>query len=78
MVAEFEDTELLRQCGQCAGGLFAASTVIEQHTIEHYRVEVIGSVETARIRFYAFSPEQRVTDPAVAAIIQTAHEQIFG
>lgn len=78
VVAEFEDNELLKEYGQRGGGLFAASTVIEQHTVEHYRVEVIGRVETACLRFYAISPEQRVTNPAVAAIIQTAHEQIFG
>jgi len=78
VIAEFEDNELLKEYGQRGGGLFASSSIIEAHTIEHYRVEVIARIETTRIRFYAISPEQRVSNPAVAAIIQTAHEDIFG
>ena len=78
VVAEFEDNELLKEYGQRGGGLFVASTIIEEHTLQHYRVKPIGCIETARLRFYAISPEKRVTNPAVAAIIQSAHEQIFG
>ena len=78
VVAEFEDNELLKEHGQRGGGLFAASTVMEEHTLEHYKVKLLGRIETARIRFYAISPEKRVTNPAVAAIIRAAHEEIFG
>ena len=78
VVAEFEDNELLKEYGQQGGGLFAASTMIQKHTLAHYKVQVVGTVESATIRFYAISQERRVTNPAVTAIIQTAHEQIFG
>lgn len=78
VVAEFEDTELLKEYGQNGGGLFASSSIIEAHTLKHFKVKVAGRVDAARLRFYAISPERRVTNPAVAAIIETAHQEIFG
>lgn len=78
VVAEFEDSELLKEYGQRGGGLFAASTVIEDHTLQHYKVKTVGRIETARMRFYAISPERRVTNPAVSAVIETAKQKVFG
>ncbi len=72
MVAEFEDSELLKEYGQIGGGLFAASTVIEEHTLQHYRVKPLGQLESTRMRYYAISPERRLTNPAVIAIIEAA------
>lgn len=78
VVAEFEDNELLKEYGQRGGGVFAASSIIEAQTLQHYKVRVIGRIATAHIRFYAISTERRVTNPAVAAIIESAEKDIFG
>ena len=78
VIAEFEDSELLKEYGQAGGGLFAASTVIEEHTLRHYRVKTLGHLEAARMRYYAISPERRITNPAVTAIIEAAKREIFG
>jgi LysR family transcriptional activator of nhaA len=78
VIAEFEDSELLKEHGQAGGGLFAASTVIEEHTLRHYRVKALGQLESARMRYYAISPERRITNPAVTAIIESAKREIFG
>ena len=78
VIAEFEDSELLKEYGQAGGGLFAASTVIEEHTLRHYRVKTLGQLEAARMRYYAISPERRITNPAVTAIIEAAKREIFG
>lgn len=78
VIAEFEDSELLKEYAEDGGGLFAASTVIEEHTLQHYRVKVLGELESTRMRYYAISPERRVTNPAVTAIIEAAEREIFG
>lgn len=78
VVAEFEDNELLKEYGQRGGGVFAASSIIDEHTLGHYKVERIGKLDAARLRFYAISPERRITNPAVAAIVEAAHERIWG
>jgi LysR family transcriptional activator of nhaA len=72
VIAEFEDSELLKEYGQAGGGLFAASAVIEEHTLRHYQVKVLGQLESIRMRYYAISPERRITNPAVTAIIEAA------
>ena len=77
VIAEFEDSELLKEYGQAGGGLFAASTVIEEHTLQHYGVEALGQLESTRMRYYAISPERRVTNLAVTAIIEAAKREIF-
>lgn len=78
VVAEFEDSELLKEHAQAGGGIFAASTLIEEHTLKNYRVKPLGRMKAARTRYYAISPERRFSNPAVATIIETAHREIFG
>ena len=78
VVAEFEDSELLKEYAQAGGGLFAASALSEEHTLKNYRVQVLGQMKSARMRYFAISPERRISNPAVTTIIETAHREIFG
>src|ERR1051326_453863 len=75
--AEFEDSELLKEYGQDGGGLFATSTMLEKHTLLHYRVKVIGRVESVRMRYYAISTERRTRNAAVTLIINQARREVF-
>jgi LysR family transcriptional activator of nhaA len=75
---EFEDSELLKEYGRDGGGLFATSTMIERHTLNHYRVRVIGRLKSVRMRYYAISPERKITNPAVTLIVAQARRKIFG
>lgn len=77
IVAEFEDSELLKESGQAGLGVFAASAVIEQHTLRHYRVKVIGRLDTVRMKYYAISTERSIRNPAIVAIVEAAHREIF-
>jgi LysR family transcriptional activator of nhaA len=72
VVAEFEDSELLKEYAQQGAGLFAASKLIEENTLRHYQVKLVGQLDAIRMRYYAFSPERRITNPAVTAIIDAA------
>jgi LysR family transcriptional activator of nhaA len=75
--AEFEDSELLKEYGQDGGGLFATSTMIEKHTLSHYRAKLVGRVESIRMQYYAISPERRITNPAVTLIVDQSRRKLF-
>ena len=77
VIAEFEDSELLKEHAQTGSGLFAASALIEEHTLKNYRVKLLGRMKAARMRYYAISPERRFSNPAVTTIIEAAHREIF-
>jgi LysR family transcriptional regulator, transcriptional activator of nhaA len=77
IVAEFEDSALLKVFGKAGDGLFAAPTAIEEDVKQQYQVTVIGRVPEVRERFYAISVERRLKHPAVLAISSAAREDLF-
>ena len=72
VVAEFEDSALLKVFGQSGLGLFPAATALEQPICKQYGVIVSGRLEDVRERFYAISVERRLKHPGVVAISQAA------
>jgi LysR family transcriptional activator of nhaA len=78
VIAEFEDSELLQEYGRAGGGLFAASTVLEEQLWRDYRTKSLGRMKAARMRYYAISPDRRISNPAVTTVIESAHREIFG
>ena len=77
VVAEIEDSAVLKVFGQAGVGLFAAPTVVEREVRRQYGVRVVGRVETIRERFYAISAERRIRHPAVLAISSSARRELF-
>jgi LysR family transcriptional activator of nhaA len=77
VVAEFEDSALLKVFGGDGVGLFPAPTVVEREVASQYGVEVLGRVEDVRERFYAISVERRLKHPAVVAISDAARQELF-
>ena len=78
VVAEIEDSAVLKVFGQRGAGLFAAPTVMEAEIRRQYGVRTVGRVEAVRERFYAISAERKITHPAVLAIARSARRDIFG
>lgn len=78
IVAEFEDSALLKQFGHHGEGVFPAPTAIEAEIISQYGVRVVGRTDRVVERFYAITVERRIKHPAVKAISTNAHERIFG
>jgi LysR family transcriptional activator of nhaA len=78
IVAEFEDTELLKEYGEDGGGLFAGQTVSDAHTLQHYKVRKLGELEDVQVQYFAISTERRIQNPAVKAIVESAQQEIFG
>jgi LysR family transcriptional activator of nhaA len=77
VVAEFEDSALLKVFGADGLGLFAAPAVVEEEVIAQYNVELLGRADAVKERFYAISVERRLKNPAVVAILDAAREEIF-
>lgn len=77
LVAEIEDSAVLKVFGQAGAGLFAAPSVIEDEVVRQYRVEIVGRAEAVRERFYAISVERRLKHPAVVAISEAARNHLF-
>ena len=78
IVAEFEDSELLKEYGQDGGGLFATPTVSDEHTVRNYGVQRLGELTNVRAQYFAITTEKRIENIAVKAIVDTAHNEIFG
>lgn len=72
IVAEYEDSELLKEHGATGAGLFPASSMMERHTKQHYGARLLGPLEGAQIRYYAIAMESRLKHPAVRRIIEAA------
>ena len=79
IVAEFDDSALMKVFGQEDAGIFIAPAAIEAEVeVEsQYHAVCIGRVNELKERFYAISVERRVLHPVVATIMETARESLF-
>ena len=77
VVAEIEDSAVLKVFGQRGVGLFAAPSVIEREVQRQYAVHVVRRIDAVRERFYAISVERKISHPAVLAITNAARRDIF-
>jgi LysR family transcriptional activator of nhaA len=77
VVAEFEDSALLKAFGQDGAGIFPAPVVIARALRAHFGALLVGRVPEVRERFYAITMERRLKNPAVAAICDRAREDLF-
>lgn len=72
IVAEFDDTALMKVFGQYGDGIFMGASVIEDEISRAYQVGIVGRTREVRERFYAISVERRIKHPAVVAISSSA------
>ncbi|MFP2904990.1 transcriptional activator NhaR [Pyxidicoccus sp. 3LFB2] len=77
VVAEFDDSALMKDFGRQGMGVFAAPTVIEAEVMQDYGVRVVGRAEAVRQQFYAISSERKIRHPSVVAIFEAARQEIF-
>ncbi|MBL8982152.1 MAG: LysR family transcriptional regulator, partial [Gemmatimonadetes bacterium] len=72
VIAEIEDSALLKMFGQGGLGLFPAPTAVEEDVVKRYGVKPVGRIEAVRERFYAISVERKITHPIVREITSRA------
>jgi LysR family transcriptional activator of nhaA len=77
VVAEIEDSALLKVFGQYGAGLFAAPSIVARDVKSQYGVHALGVASGVSERFYAITVERRITHPGTAAIAAAAREKLF-
>lgn len=77
VVAEFEDSALMKVFGADGVGLFVGPSVVEREVCEQHGVQIVGSLSDVRERFYAVSVERRLKHPAVLSITDVARHSLF-
>jgi LysR family transcriptional activator of nhaA len=77
IVAEIEDSALMKVFGQHGTGIFAAPIVVAEEIRAMHGVHLVGRTEDVREEFYAITVERRITHPAVAAIAEAARHGIL-
>jgi LysR family transcriptional activator of nhaA len=78
IVAEFEDSALLKVFGQRGLGFFVAPSVISAEVQRQYDVKIIGRLEGVTERYYAISLDRKLKHPAVVAISDAARARLGG
>jgi len=72
MIAEFDDSALMKAFGQKGEGIFVAPEAIKAEVERQYKVTAIGRVDEVKEQFYAISSERRVLHPVVSTVIEAA------
>jgi LysR family transcriptional activator of nhaA len=72
IIAEFDDSALIKFFAQLGHGAFCTATIIEDHVCNQYGVTVIGRTTEVKESFYAISVERKMTHPEVRLLAQTA------
>ena len=77
IVAEFDDSALMKVFGAHGKGIFPAALAIEDDIRQDFSARKIGAVEGVTEQFFAITVERRIKHPAVQAISQAARESLF-
>lgn len=77
IVAEFEDSALLKVFGQQGEGIFPIPTAIEALVAEQYNVQLVGRIPEVKDRFYAISAEKRIQHEATQTVVRQAKSHLF-
>ena len=77
IIAEFEDSALLKVFGQAGEGIFPVPTAIEELIQRQYGVHLVGRIPNVLDKFYAISAEKRVQHDATQLVVKQARSKLF-
>ncbi len=77
IIAEFEDSALLKVFGQAGEGIFPVPSAIEQLIKKHYGVQLVGRIPEVLDKFYSISAEKRVHHEATLLVLKQARNKVF-
>jgi LysR family transcriptional regulator, transcriptional activator of nhaA len=77
LVGEFEDPALLHVLAFHGLGFIPVATLVAKEAATRFRFGVIGQTDACRQRFYAITPERKLTHPAVTAITSDARRRLL-
>lgn len=77
MIAEFDDSALMKAFGKEGVGVFIAPAVIEAEVELQYQVSTIGRTDEVKECFYAITVERRVKHPVVSVVMEATRGALF-
>ena len=77
VVAEFDDSALLKVFGADGIGVFPAPEAVAEELRVRYGAAYLGNADGVVECFYAISAERRIKHPAVVALSQAAQHEVF-
>lgn len=77
IVAEFDDSGLLKTFAQAGLGCFAAPGIVAKEVCRQYNVVPIGHAHDVKERFFAITAERKLQHPAVRAVTEAARNELF-
>jgi len=77
VVAEFDDSALMKAFGQAGAGIFPAPRAIANEIESMYHARMLGTATEVKETYVGISPERRLKHPAVLGIIESARENLF-
>jgi LysR family transcriptional activator of nhaA len=77
IVAEFEDSALLKVFGGEGVGVFPAPDVMRKEIEQMYGVSYVGTTKTVVESYYAISPERKLKHPIVLQLIESARQNLI-
>lgn len=72
LIAEFDDSALLKVFGEAGKGFFPAPTAMKHQVETMYNVKTVGEIKEVTERFFVISPERKLKHPAVVSITEAA------
>jgi LysR family transcriptional activator of nhaA len=78
IVAEFDDSALLKAFGQAGAGVFPAPGAIRDEVETMYHARCIGEAGSVKETYFAISPERKLKHPAVVTITEAARARLSG
>ena len=77
VLAEFEDTALLKEFGAEGKGFFALPSIAVEDVVRTHMVQIIGQAPDCRESFFALTAERKLKHPALADITRVAWDDLF-
>jgi LysR family transcriptional regulator, transcriptional activator of nhaA len=72
VVADFDDTALMKAFGQAGAGVFAIPSFVADGVAQQLGMQIVGTTTEIQEQIYAVTSERRIKHPAVAAISEAA------
>ena len=68
IVAEFDDSALMKAFGEAGVGFFPVPQVMQTQVEKMYQVEYLCNIDPVQENYFLISPERKITHPAVLAL----------
>ncbi len=78
IVAEFDDSALLKLFSQTGRGIFCVSSSVERDVLAQFDVAIIGRITEVSDRYYGIAPERKIKHPAVDTVLHASKRLLAG